>query len=187
MYSYSFLAALFAASASALPASSLSSKVAAADACSDVQVLNVKDFAFNASYIFSTPAHQNSWGYASFRLGNRVLDYKPTCSAASDQLEDFFYGDFIYECDLPKAAGPVDKATFTFDRPNGQLLINQTWQCEDDGIRFTGYGGVKLNLTCNTTTWKNKHWKEGEIYSREDVLCNHVDAQAPIATMAATL
>lgn len=25
----------------------------------------VEDFAYNASYLFTTPAHQNSWGYAS--------------------------------------------------------------------------------------------------------------------------
>lgn len=25
----------------------------------------VEDFAYNASYLFTTPSHQNSWGYAS--------------------------------------------------------------------------------------------------------------------------
>ena len=48
----------------------------------------VHNFDFHASYIFSTPAHQNSWGYANFTLTNPAVDYAATCGASSDQLSD---------------------------------------------------------------------------------------------------
>src|SRR5687767_900631 len=39
----------------------------------------VENFDYHASYIFTTPAHQNSWGYVNFTLSNPALNYKPVC------------------------------------------------------------------------------------------------------------
>ncbi|KAL7912645.1 hypothetical protein GGI35DRAFT_258200 [Trichoderma velutinum] len=144
----------------------------------------VDNFDFHSSYTFTTPAHQNSWGYVNFTLTNPAVDYIPVCSAASNQLSDFFYGTFVYECTLPNTS---DKATFTFSRPNSQLQINQTWSCADEGSRFTAIGGVTLNLTCDDTTWQNPNWTAGQIYSTRTVTCGKVTVPASIEEMSAVL
>lgn len=96
----------------------------------------VKDFDFHASYIFSTPAHQNSWGYVNFNLSNpAVPSVLASCSAASDQLSDFFFGTLWYHCTFNGIAGPAP-ATFAFNRPTGELDINQTWICRDQDPKY---------------------------------------------------
>lgn len=103
--------------------------------CSDATLhgfeWTVQDFDFHASYIFSTPAHQNSWGYVNFNLSNpAVPDVLASCSAQSDQLSDFFFGTVPYQCLFDGEAGSAP-ATFSFNRPTGELDINQTWTCSD--------------------------------------------------------
>jgi hypothetical protein len=146
----------------------------------------IENFDYHASYIFTTPAHQNSWGYANFTLSNPALPYKPVCTAQSSQLGDFFYGDQVYDCKVPaKYAG--DEATFTFSRPSGQLNVNQTWACPEEGGRFWAEGGVKLKLDCEDKTWKNKDWKIGQIYSQRTVTCKKVNVKAPVKEIRAVL
>ena len=144
----------------------------------------VTSFDFNASYTFSTPAHQIAGGYVSFTLGNAALDYKPVCSASSDQLEDFFYGNFMYQCDIPVQG---DNATFTFSRPDNTLRVNQTWTCDDAGEQFIGQGGVQLDLNCTDKSWQNPDWHAGEIYSTRNIACNKVTVPAPIETLLVSL
>ena len=91
----------------------------------------VVGFDFHASYIFTTPAHQNSWGYVNFNLSNPALDQPAVCSASSDQLENFFYGDISYDCASPAGAAAPSDATFSFSQPSGLLAVNQTWVCPD--------------------------------------------------------
>lgn len=96
----------------------------------------VQDFDFHTSYIFSTPAHQNSWGYVNFNLSNpAVPGARASCSAASSQLSDFFYGTVPYACTVAGAAGPAP-ATFAFNRPTGELDVNQTWTCDDQDPKY---------------------------------------------------
>jgi len=101
-------------------------------ACSDLSFDNfewsVSDFDFHANYIFSTPAHQNSWGYASFDLVNPADQSKVHCSAASNQINDFFYGTVSYACD-DAAGGRLGTTKFDFNRPTGELKANQSWVC----------------------------------------------------------
>ncbi|KAI0126791.1 hypothetical protein BJ170DRAFT_684372 [Xylariales sp. AK1849] len=136
----------------------------------------VEDFDYHASYIFTTPAHQNSWGYVNFNLTNPALEYKASCSAASDQLSDFFYGTMPYTCTEPD--GSTTESTFDFSRPSGQLNINQTWVCSDQDpeypATFSGYGQVNLTLACTDTTWQNSNWTMGQIYSDRTVTCDKV-------------
>ncbi|KHN99361.1 uncharacterized protein MAM_03059 [Metarhizium album ARSEF 1941] len=144
----------------------------------------VKDFDFHASYIFTTPAHQNSWGYVNFTLLNPSFPSKPTqCSGTSNQLSDFFYGNFNYDC---SRSWPGQSASFAFSRPEqDQLKVNQTWECRGEGSRFWAEGGLKLNLTCDDATWTNPDWKMGQIYSDRTVNCTHIDATVPVETMRA--
>ncbi len=95
----------------------------------------ISDLVFNASYIFSTPAHQNSWGYVNFGLDHPALKYGGSCHASSNQLQDFFYGTTTYTCDFP-AAGKTTSATFLFDRPSGLLNVTQSWTCSDKDPKF---------------------------------------------------
>lgn len=96
----------------------------------------VESFDYHASYIFTTPAHQNSWGYVNFNLSNPALSYQAICSAASSQLSDFFYGNFWYTCTLPDGSPPGPKAAFAFNRASGQLDFNQTWSCSDEDAQY---------------------------------------------------
>lgn len=98
---------------------------------------NVDGFDFHSRYIFSTPAHQNSHGYVNFNLSNSAMpDVHLSCSAVSTQLQEFFYGSMWYQCTTDgKSYGPAP-ASFTFNRPMGELDINQTWKCDDQNPRY---------------------------------------------------
>lgn len=97
----------------------------------------VEGFDFHASYIFSTPAHQNSWGYVNFNLSNpAVPDILMSCSAQSDQLQDFYYGTQWYQCTANGTSYRPAPATFTFNRPTGELDINQSWTCNDQDPKY---------------------------------------------------
>jgi hypothetical protein len=144
----------------------------------------VHDFDFHASYIFTNPAHQNSWGYVNFTLENPALDYRPVCSSSSNQLNDFYYGTAVYECDTPVEG---DDATYTFSRPSGELQVNQTWSCLSEGGYIQAQGGVTLHLNCSDSTWQNPDWEEGQLYSVRTVNCSHVTTKVPIKSIQAAL
>lgn len=169
-------ALLLAGAALALPATTDDATSCTAES-SRVKEWTVRDFDFHASYVFTTPAHQNSWGYANFTLENPVLDYKPICSAQSNWLNDFFYGSVVYDC---KGGPEGNEATFTYSRPSGDLRINQTWHCPDENSRFEAEGGVKLDLDCEEEKWQNPDWDMGELYSSRTITCAHVTVAAPI-------
>ncbi|KAJ4422010.1 hypothetical protein N0V82_003306 [Gnomoniopsis sp. IMI 355080] len=137
----------------------------------------VEGFDFHASYIFSTPAHQNSWGYVNFNLSNpAVPDLLLSCSAQSDQLQDFFYGTQWYKCTTNGTSYGPAPASFAFNRPTGELDINQTWTCRDRDPKwpttFHGSGKANLSLGCVTTNYQNPNWTIGEIYSDEEIKCS---------------
>lgn len=140
-------------------------------------------FDYHASFIFTTPAHQNSWGYVNFNLSNPAIGSSVTtvCSASSSQLSDFFYGTVQYTCtNTPESnKSDVGKTTFDFNRPTGELRFNQSWTCRDGDPRwpttFTGYAAVNLQLDCTESTWQNQNWTMGQIYSTRDVRCSPVD------------
>ena len=185
---YNFLSSLLLAGAAVSAPTPLTPRQAE-ESCvkrsQDMNLWDVKQFDFHASYIFSTPAHQNSWGYVNFTLANPAVPYKPVCSAESNWLNDFYYGgEQIYECD---SGDDATTATWSFSRPSGELRINQTWNCVDEGGRFEAQGGVKLNLTCEETKWENPDWSQGSIYSTRNIDCNFVDAEAPVEEMSAVL
>ncbi|KAG6195615.1 hypothetical protein E4U22_007075 [Claviceps purpurea] len=142
----------------------------------------VKDFDFHASYLFTTPAHQNSAGFVKFTLENPALNFTSQCEGRSGQLDDFFYGNFVYKCTQPV---PGVETTFTFSRPSSQLLINQSWACVDEQSSWKAQGGANLTLDCKDETWKNPDWKQGQTYSSRTVSCGHVNAPIPINSMSA--
>lgn len=94
----------------------------------------IKDFDYHASYIFSTPAHQNSWGYVSFNLSNPALTYEVACRGSSSQLSEFFYGTPSYPCVGPN--GTTADTSFDFNRPTGELRIRQSWTCSDQDPKY---------------------------------------------------
>lgn len=156
------------------------------DISTKMTLWEVKQFDYHSSVVFSTPAHQNSWGYVNFTLENPAVDYRPICSAASNQLSDFFYGTVIYDCQIPDAEEGAE-ATFTFSRPSGVLQINQTWICddEDDPAAFEAQGGIDLDLHCRDVEWENPDWQQGQIYYTRNIDCNFVDAETPITSIQA--
>jgi len=152
------------------------------EGCSDTSFgdfeWTVEDFDYHASYIFTTPAHQNSWGYVNFNLSNpAVPDLLASCSAASNQLSDFFYGTFEYNCTLNGELGNPGPAParFTFSRPSGELALEQSWRCDDNDPKypttFSASGQANLTLDCTDTTWQNANWTLGQFYSTRNVNC----------------
>jgi hypothetical protein len=137
-----------------------------------------RSFDFHASYIFTTPAHQNSWGFVSFDLCNPADQSTARCEAQSDQLSDFFYGTVPYKCNDTARHGAT---SFDFSRPQNLLRVNQTWTCADRDPQwpttFTGRGGINLTLDCTDTFWQNPNWTMGEFYSTRDIKCKPVDAK----------
>ncbi|KAI1362229.1 hypothetical protein F5Y08DRAFT_279408 [Xylaria arbuscula] len=134
----------------------------------------IEDFTYHAGYIFSTPAHQISSGSVAFNITNPAYpEEKVSCTAYSTWLQDFFYGNINYNCDVPEDSGIT--TSFSFSRPSGQLNINQTWSCNDQDpqypITFAGYGTVNLTLDCEETYYQNPDWQQGEIYSDRDITC----------------
>lgn len=136
----------------------------------------ITDLTFDASYIFTTPAHQNSWGNVRFNATNPAIDYQVACSASSNQLQDFFYGTQVYGCTVPEGSG--GKATFTFNRASGELALNQTWYCRDDPVypaRFNAGGAATAQLDCTDSgTVITPNWTIGQIYSTRTVACKPV-------------
>ncbi|ODA82736.1 hypothetical protein RJ55_01245 [Drechmeria coniospora] len=182
MISHVLTTLLVAASAMAAPAAEVD---ADANKCTSrstkVKEWTVGDFDFHSSYIFSTPAHQNSWGYVNFTLTHPAVNYKAQCSGQSNQLSDFFYGTTQYSCTIP---GSRDQATFSFDRPTGELKLDHSWSCAGEGSHFNAKGGAKLKLACSESYYKNPAWKKGEIYSTRTVNCARVTVKAPIKEMS---
>jgi hypothetical protein len=102
---------------------------------------SVKALTYNASVIFSTPAHQIDGASVSFNLTNDALDYPMVCSGFSSQAGVPFAQDQIYTC-TPGNETALDysngshhgnaKATFIWDWPSKTLKVNETWQCYDN-------------------------------------------------------
>lgn len=148
----------------------------------------VEAFDFHASYIFTTPAHQNSWGHVNFTLANPAAGFRASCAGSSNQLQDFFYGTMPYTCTPEQGGDPAGgakdvsntKTTFDFSRPSGLLRVNQTWFCADEDpkypITFRGYGAVNLTLACKDETWQNSNWTSGQVYSDREIKCEPADA-----------
>ncbi|EQK99737.1 hypothetical protein G6O67_004247 [Ophiocordyceps sinensis] len=139
----------------------------------------VSDFDYHASYVFTTPAHQNSYGNVNFNLTTSAVPYTAQCSATSTQLQDFFYGNMSYKCALP-AANSYDDVTFTFSKSSGELKIDHSWHCLGENSRFTAGGSANLGLKCEEQDRKNYGWQLGQEYSRRDVNCERVTVKVPI-------
>ncbi|KAI0200585.1 hypothetical protein F4808DRAFT_428377 [Astrocystis sublimbata] len=133
----------------------------------------IEEFTYHRSYTFSTPAHQISGGQVGFNLTNPALEGKVTCQAYSSQLSDFFYGDFIYNCQAPD--GSLTETTFDWNSPASALNINQTWTCTDEDpqypVTFHAFGSVNLTLDCKESNYQNPNWTLGETYSSRVIDC----------------
>ncbi|KAK1673542.1 hypothetical protein BDP55DRAFT_218669 [Colletotrichum godetiae] len=123
-------------------------------------------FDYHASYIFSTPSHQNSWGYISFNVSNPVLDY--TCT--------------------PPEGGESTTTSFTWSTPEKAVTLNQSWTCNDDPkypARYTAKGGAVADLQCEETFWQNDNWTIGQIYSTRNINCGIITLPTPIKEISA--
>ncbi|KAL1838578.1 hypothetical protein VTJ49DRAFT_2505 [Mycothermus thermophilus] len=175
------LAASLLGLAAASPIASPDPADASPKGCSDISFKNfsweAQNVYFHASYIFTTPAHQNSWGYISFDLFNPADESTAHCEAASNQLSDFFYGTVQYTCDDTLRVG---QTSFDFSRPGNRLRVEQNWTCDDQDpqypITFTARGDVNLTLSCTDETWENPDWEMGQIYSSRAIECQPVDS-----------
>ncbi|KAK4462859.1 hypothetical protein QBC42DRAFT_223996 [Cladorrhinum samala] len=139
----------------------------------------VHGFDYHASYIFTNPAHQNSWGYVNFNISNSIVPYTASCSAASSQLSDFFYGTQEYACTLVGSGAPAGAAVkFKYSRPSGQLDIIESVVCQGkpQDKTFVVSGSKTLTLACTDVTTTNPNWTPGQIYSDREVKCAPVDA-----------
>ncbi|KAK3370516.1 hypothetical protein B0H63DRAFT_454681 [Podospora didyma] len=136
---------------------------------------DVQAFDYHASFIFTTPAHQNSWGYVNFNLSNPADKSLAKCSASSNQLSDFFYGNMVYNCETAEGK---QTGSFDFNKASGELRVNQTWRCDDQDpqwpIRIKASGSAIIPLDCTERLYQNANWTLGQIYSTRDITCKPV-------------
>lgn len=96
---------------------------------------DVKDFDFHADYVFTTPAHQNSYGYVSFSLTSEKTGAVYSCDAQSSQIPNFFY-DFndFYPCSASKGAveGTESSVSFKYNREDGKVTVRETLNASDN-------------------------------------------------------
>ncbi|KAK4214273.1 hypothetical protein QBC37DRAFT_156958 [Rhypophila decipiens] len=142
---------------------------------------------YHASYTFTTPAHQNSWGAVSFNLTNPAVDKKlgtVNCRMDSNRLTDFFYGDQWYPCTAsePQVAGVLPDTQFRFFT-HTRFDLNQTWVCNEcltakkqKPVKFAALATTQLEMKCTDTSWVNPNWTfgSGAFYSTRDVKCEPV-------------
>ncbi|KAI0867892.1 hypothetical protein GGS24DRAFT_250688 [Hypoxylon argillaceum] len=131
----------------------------------------IEEFTYLGSYIYSTPAHLIASGTVAFNVTNPAFPEKVSCYAYSTWLQDFFYGNINYNCDVPEGSGVG--TSFSFSVPGSTLNVNQTWTCDDEDpqypVTFTAYGTVDLPLNYTQTYWQNPNWTLGQIYSIRDI------------------
>lgn len=134
MHRFAIIILAFASSVLGSPVSSRDTSTGCSKTSFSGFAWTIESFDFHASYIFTTPAHQNSWGYVDFNLTNPAIpDLLVSCSAQSDQLYDFFYGNLAYNCTVNgelAEPGPAP-AKFKYNKSSGEVDINQTWTCDD--------------------------------------------------------
>jgi hypothetical protein len=164
------------------------SKRVCRDAVSQLTSWDFEDFHFHSDYIFSTPAHQNSWGYLSFNVTNPILENlgEPplSCTFQSSRLSDFFYETDIYKCE-----GSDVSAEVTYDRPSGNLTFSQSWYCYDQPqwpARYTAKGKTIVNTECTDSGTKvNENWQQGQTYSERYVECEKTDFSVAVSELSA--
>ncbi|CCC05825.1 hypothetical protein SMACR_00041 [Sordaria macrospora] len=160
-----------AATVSAAPASTT---VRATETTSEI-TWTVSDFDFHADYIFTTPAHQNSWGYVNFALSSDKTDLVYSCSTASNRLSDFFYGETDYQCTAPEGAAEGSAASFRYNRTDGTLALKETVVSGDE--TYTASGSTTIQTTCtDETTGPSPNWEIGQIYIWRKIDCEEVNA-----------
>ncbi|KAL2268954.1 hypothetical protein VTJ83DRAFT_3800 [Remersonia thermophila] len=192
MYLHLSLAALLLGLAAASPVAAPAPISVSPAGCADNSFKNfswqAQNFDFQASYIFTTPSHQNSWGYVSFDLFNPAVQKTTRCEAASNQLSDFFYGTVQYKCN---DTALIRETSFDFNRPLNQLRVKQRWTCDDRNpmypITINAQGNVNLTLSCTDNTWKNPSWQIGQIYSSRTIQCQPVNSPILPQEMSAVM
>ncbi|KLU85554.1 hypothetical protein MAPG_04577 [Magnaporthiopsis poae ATCC 64411] len=148
----------------------------------------VRDFTYNAFWIYQNPAHLWAQGRLNYTLVNPATGREAVCSAFSTQQSDFFYGNFIYSCSS-SVPGDSDETlprpTFAF---NGyglwRLRVNETWTCNKGTSKiYVGSGTKDLDLKCNDTgVVQNPDWKPGQpgnFYSTRYLDCGPLTTTLP--------
>jgi hypothetical protein len=94
--------------------------------------LQLTNFYLHSREEFTTPSHQNSYGYLSFEVHNPILDYVIQCDTMSTTLPEFYSAGREWTCYAPPGIG--GSVTFSYDRSTGKLDLIQKWVCYDDPV-----------------------------------------------------
>ncbi|TAQ90958.1 hypothetical protein B7494_g710 [Chlorociboria aeruginascens] len=132
--------------------------------CAEPPVFTLHNIAYSAEEIYTTPAHLAvSQGFMAFNLTSTAVAYSTNCSAVSDMIPSFYYGNIVYQCDPLPGPAPVIASNFTYDEPTGQFSVNQTWNCDDghNSYSYFASGTGSVNLTCEEESYYNANWTEG--------------------------
>ncbi|KAK0651057.1 hypothetical protein B0T16DRAFT_344745 [Cercophora newfieldiana] len=141
---------------------------AASAAATELQ-WKIPAFDYHESYTFTTPAHQNSWGYVDFNLTNNLVPYATPCKAQNNRMFDFYGETPAFACTPPDEAPLGAAANFRFNKKTGQLDVEETVVVEGESVLVAG--SVNVTLTCTDKTEINENWVIGEVYSQRDVKC----------------
>ncbi|KAK4455286.1 hypothetical protein QBC34DRAFT_315404, partial [Podospora aff. communis PSN243] len=126
-------------------------------------------FDFHESYTFTTPAHQNSWGFVDFNLTNNLVSYTASCKAQNNRMFNFYGETPAFACTPPDEAPLGAAANFRFNRLTGQLDVEE-WIVQGEEKVLVA-GSMNVTLACTDETTVNENWVIGEVYGQRDVRC----------------
>jgi hypothetical protein len=86
----------------------------------------LSDIEYRSVVIYSTPAHLAvQYGEVHFNFTNSAIPFVSACAATERQPPDYFYGDRAYPCSTD--TGNSTKTTFSYNRLDDSIHVNQTW------------------------------------------------------------
>ncbi|KAF2119741.1 hypothetical protein BDV96DRAFT_684266 [Lophiotrema nucula] len=123
-------------------------------------------------YTYTSPSASGpKLGSFSFTFATDQVDYEAQCSGSSVNPQGIFYGSQVFECVTPGGSGSKT-TSFSFDSASSVVSVNTTFTCCDVcDVVYTTIGSVKIDLECETSTWRNPDWVAGELYSNTTTVC----------------
>lgn len=173
--------ALLATAALAAPTTSTDDCAAKAQA---MKSWTLRNFNFNSSHVFTTPAHQFGNANAGFNLVNTVTQEERRCDAYSSRLAGWFYGDQVYQCKTLDGTQTPD-TTFTFSMPEWTVKVNQSYECPGAITQYVAEGGADLShqIRYYKTDFRNGGWTispGGQIYQSTNEKIDPFDGEIAV-------
>ncbi|CEJ87234.1 hypothetical protein VHEMI04347 [[Torrubiella] hemipterigena] len=172
----------------ALLASATLAAAAARDDCASQAIAmkswTIHNFNFNASKVFTTPAHQFGDGYVGFNLFNTVTNEERRCDGGAGRLDPWFVGDANFQCRTMNGANDPN-TVFNFNLASRTVKLNQSFECPGSVTQYVAQGGADLSkhVGYTKTEYHNYGWTYppgGNIYEAYSEKIEPFDAELTV-------